>query len=400
MVKPHILFVYKQFPAPAVGHAGGESLFRLMQGLHQLGYRVSLVAKITEEEKRHLPEVESICDHIYTTPHFRCLPGPKIKTLPQSYLALRKLTRQAIEELHPDLLHVETTQTALTLLGLARPPASYRTQDVNWFMYEQRLYRTRGIKRMPIYMARVFFRLLETYLYQHYDIIVAISKGDQRLIQALNIDKSILMVSLGTAMASEISHHQSSSEMNLVFVGDLSRKLNVEGIMWFLDNVWQTILTAYPTVKLYIVGRQPPPELQARADGVHVITTGYVKNLALWYQKATVFISPLLVSGGLLQKILDAMWLGVPVVATSVCNNGLGAKPGEEILTADDPQSFADAVCQLLANPVLYQQLSARGQAFVYRHYDIEPSLAQWAQALMDVDQQRPISCKESSPGC
>ena len=148
MEKPHILFVYKQFPGPSVGHAGGESLYRLMEGLHRRGFMVSLVAKIREEEEDHLPVLQSLCENVYTTPHFRSMSGPRWQTVPKSYLALRKLTKQAIKELEPDFLHVETTQTAVTLLGLHRPPASYRTQDVNWFLYEQRIERSTGWKNL------------------------------------------------------------------------------------------------------------------------------------------------------------------------------------------------------------------------------------------------------------
>jgi glycosyltransferase involved in cell wall biosynthesis len=177
---------------------------------------------------------------------------------------------------------------------------------------------------------------------------------------------------------------QEFTSSTLLFVGDMSRKLNVEGITWFLDKMWPSILEKHPGSRLNIVGRNPPPNLVARSDKMHTFVTGFVDDLLPWYQKATVFISPLLVAGGLLQKVLDAMWLGIPVVATSVCNHGLGAESDVEIITSDTDTSFVDAVVSLLQNPFEAKQLGLRGQAFVKEHYDIEPALDRWAQALRE----------------
>ena len=382
MKQPHILFVYKQFPAPSVGHAGGESLYRLMEGLHQREFKISLVAKITEEEKMYSPAIQSLCENVYTTPHFRSMPGPRLLTVPQSYLALRKITKKAIKEIQPDLLHVETTQTALTLLGMRRPPASYRTQDVNWFLYEQHIARSVGWRKVLLHVFKLGFRWLESFLCRNFEMIMAISKGDQRLLESMCNDKEVLLVPLGTPMPEGLKQKETNSPPTLLFVGDLSRKLNVQGIMWFLDGIWSDILKEIPDARLYIVGRKPPPELMKRSDETHVFVTGFVEDLASWYQKATAFISPLLVAGGLLQKVLDAMWMGVPVVATSICNHGLGAEPGVEIMTADSKHTFADAVVALLHDPSHTQQLGLRGQAFVKEHYNLEPALDRWSDEL------------------
>ena len=382
MMHPHILFVYKQFPAPSVGHAGGESLFRLIKGLHQRGFRISLVAKITEEEKTHLPLIESLCEQVYTTPHFRSMPGPRMLSLPRSYLSLRRLTRQAIKEVKPDLLHIETTQTAVCLLGMHRPPASYRTQDVNWFLYEQRMTRSTGWRRLLLRAIRLVFKWLETLLCRSYELILAISKGDQRLLESNCVDKPVLLVPLGTPMPEHVQRTEINGVPTLLFVGDMSRNINVQGITWFLDYIWSSIVEKEPTTHLYIVGRKPPPELTERSGKNNVVVTGFVDDLAPWYQKTTVFISPLLVAGGLLQKILDAMWLGVPVVATSVCNHGLGAEPGVEIITADTEKEFVLAVVSLLQEKPRRQQLSTRGQTFVHDHYDVDPALDLWSDAI------------------
>ncbi len=173
-----------------------------------------------------------------------------------------------------------------------------------------------------------------------------------------------------------------SGAANLLFVGAMARDHNRDGIAWFLDNVWEQVLARQPRARLYVVGGGPSEDLLARADGVRVFVTGFVDDLAAWYQSATVFVSPLLVAGGLLQKVVDAMAMGIPVVATSVCNHGVGAVPGEHLLTADAPADFAAAICGLLGDPEARSHIGNAGQQFVRTHYDLESAVDRWDAAI------------------
>ena len=124
----HILIAYKQFPAPSVGHAGGESLFWMMEALHRRGHELTLVSRIMDEERVHLPAVQAICRRIYLVPHHRSRSGPRALAVAQSYLDLRSKIKEVIAVERLDFVHVETTQTALAAAGLRLPPSSYRTQ--------------------------------------------------------------------------------------------------------------------------------------------------------------------------------------------------------------------------------------------------------------------------------
>lgn len=393
-----ILFIYKQFPAPAVGHAGGESLFRLMEALHRRGHRLSLVARMLDEERRLLPAVEAICERVITVPHHRSLPGPRPLALARSYSALRRAARQALRTIRPDLVHIETTQTAIVLLGLRLPPSSFRTQDVNWFMWQQKVAHAHGFKRLGAKIMAACFRLFEPALCRRHDLILAISEGDRALLSPVCRRHPLLLLPLTPA----VSCHPEAlpaippGSPTLLFVGAMDRAHNIAGVTWFLDQVWPRIRAAIPEARFYVVGGSPAAEIKARADGEHCIVTGFVDDLAPWYKAATVFVSPLLVAGGLLQKVVDAMALGAPVAATSVCNHGIGATPGEHLVTADTPEAFAAAVVALLRDPAARARIGAAGQRFIQEHYNIEASIAQWEAALLDMLQSdRPTSGKD-----
>lgn len=388
-IMAHILFIYKQFPAPSVGHAGGESLFGLMEALHRCGHRLALVARMRDEERALLPAVEAICERVITVPHHRSLPGWRPLALLRSYLALRRAAKQALRDLRPDFVHIETTQTAVVVLGLRLPPSSFRTQDVNWFMWEQKAAQACGVKRLLAKAMVVVFRVCEPMLCRRHDLVLAISEGDRALLAPVCGGRPLLLLPLAPAAPTE---HDTLPAIPpdspaLLFVGAMDRAHNLAGVTWFLDHVWPRIRERMSEgenlpPRFYIVGGRPPAELRARADNASCFVTGFVDDVIPWYRAATIFVSPMLVAGGLLQKVVDAMALGVPVVATSVCNHGLGATPGEHLLTADTAEAFAAAVLALLRDPETRTHLGSAGQRFIQSHYDTKAAIVAWEAAL------------------
>lgn len=402
----HILFIYKQFPAPSVGHAGGESLFRMMRALHERGHRLSLVARILDEEKQHLPSVHAICDHVATVPHHGALNGPRMSRLVHSYLALRRAAAHALQTWQPDLVHIETLQTAIAVLGLRRPPASYRTQDVNWFLMQQAETATttasvaetttnvvttsRSTTEGDMPNRSLFARIkrrglqwLELWVARQHELVVAISEGDRRLLAPGCPSHDVLLLPLAPGVTPRPDVRPAVAPgPNLLFVGAMYRDHNLRGVNWFLDDIWPRVLTEVPEARFYIVGNKPPASLRARQVPDHIIVTGFVDELAPWYEAAEVFICPLLIGGGLLQKVMDAMVMGVPVIATSGSNHGIGGTPGEHLLIADTPEGFSQAVVRLLRDPAARAELGAAGQRFIQTHYDADAAFDRWDAAL------------------
>ncbi len=375
-----VLFIYKQFPAPAVGHAGGVAVFRLMEALHRHGVNLSLVARVRDEERVFLPQVRALCERVYTVPHHRSLRGVRPLTLARSYWALRRMADRAVREVCPDWVHLETTQTATALLGVTLPRTSFRTQDVNWFLKEQQAAHQRGWRRGLTLALAEGFRRFEPWLYRRFDVLAAISEGDRQLLASQGLEP--LLLPLAPHRPPEHLAPAVTTPHNLLFVGDLRRKHNLDGVRWFLDAVWPRIQRTQPETHCYLVGGHPPAWLQARADGKRLFVTGFVDDLAAWYRAADVFISPLLVAGGLLQKLVDALAMGVPVVATPVCNHGLGAKAGEHLLLAENAGDFAEAVLSLLRDADFRRHLGEAGRDFVNAHYDPFVAEEQWFAAL------------------
>ncbi|OQA13918.1 MAG: Glycosyl transferases group 1 [Chloroflexi bacterium ADurb.Bin360] len=382
----HILIAYKQFPALGVGHAGGESVYRLIEALHGRGHRLTLVVRIQETERQFLPALEALCEQVVTVPHHRSLPGPRPLALLRSYLALRRATQRTLHEASPDFFHVEFAQTGAVVLGLRGVPTSIRAHDVNWFLMEQQAAQQAGTARVRSRALRALFLVLEPWLYRQFDLVAAISEGDRRLLVERRASKSVLLLPLAPAFnpagAGEAAAVRGA---NVLFVGAMSRAYNIQAVLWFLDTIWTSVVQAVPEARFYVVGSNPSEAVLARHDGQHVFVTGFVPDLAPWYQAANVVVAPLQVAGGLLQKVVDAMGMGIPVIATTVSNHGLGATPGEHLWVADAPGPFADAVIRVLRHPEEGARLGQAGRRFVVSHYDPEIVIPQWEAALLNL---------------
>jgi len=154
----------------------------------------------------------------------------------------------------------------------------------------------------------------------------------------------------------------------VLFTGAIDYHPNTDGVLYYGAEVLPRVRAAAPEAVFTVVGKDPPASVRALA-GERVVVTGAVPDVRPWMRRAAVFVVPLRVGGGTRLKILEAMASGRAVVSTSLGCEGIETTPGEDILVADTPAAFADAVVRCLRDPALRARLGARGRALVERRY-------------------------------
>jgi len=156
----------------------------------------------------------------------------------------------------------------------------------------------------------------------------------------------------------------------LLFTGKMDFRPNVDGVLWFCDEVWPHIRQRIPDAHFLIVGRDPHPRLDRLRDLPGVRLTGYVEDTLPYFAAAAVYVVPLRVGGGTRLKVLEAMAMALPIVSTRLGSEGLGLESGQEAVLADTPTSFATAVVKLLQDGSAGRKLGETAQRFVRRRYD------------------------------
>lgn len=161
-----------------------------------------------------------------------------------------------------------------------------------------------------------------------------------------------------------------ASPPTVVFTGSMDWAANIDGVQFFLKEVWPLILTVRVQARFVIVGRNPPAALVALARSMkNVELTGFVDDVRPYVHAAHVFVIPLLVGGGTRIKAFEAMAMGCPIVSTSIGTEGLGAEPEVHFLEHDGARQMADAVLQLFRDPELRLAISVRARQLVDQQF-------------------------------
>jgi glycosyltransferase involved in cell wall biosynthesis len=158
----------------------------------------------------------------------------------------------------------------------------------------------------------------------------------------------------------------------LVFSGKMSYHANVAAALYLVEHILPRIWRKRPSVRLVLAGCDPPRILRRLARNPRIELTGYVADLRPYIAQAQVAVCPLPYAVGIQNKVLEALALGTPVVASPCAIAGLQTVPGRDLLVADHPDTFASAVLHLLGCQPLRQRLVTCGLDYVATNHNWE----------------------------
>ncbi len=144
---------------------------------------------------------------------------------------------------------------------------------------------------------------------------------------------------------------------------------NIDGALFLIKDIFPKIKRVISNAKLFIVGQNPPSALR-RMSSDDIIVTGFVPDIREEYLQSVVAVAPIRFGAGTLNKILEPMALGIPVVATSVATEGLPLMNGRDVLVEDSADGFAKCVVRVLADTALQHSLGSHAQSIVREKYD------------------------------
>lgn len=170
----------------------------------------------------------------------------------------------------------------------------------------------------------------------------------------------------------------------VTFLGALHVGTNHDALDWFAANVWPLVRHGEPAAVWRIVGRSPTQrvrDLVTSTPGAELHPD--VADPAQWLRDSSVAVNPAVSGSGVNIKLVEYLAVGVPVVSTTKGMAGLGLSAGEDLLVADSPAGFADAIRRLLADAASSTRIGAAGRATAAGVLDVGRSLDLMAE-LMD----------------
>ncbi len=167
----------------------------------------------------------------------------------------------------------------------------------------------------------------------------------------------------------EVGDRQSDHRDEMIFVGRMSYSANVEAVEWFANKVWPDLARRRPEMTWSVVGADPVRSIRAlSSQGIAV--TGRVPSVAEFYRRCAVAIVPVTLATGVQMKLIEALYIGAPVVASRLAADQAGVVDGVHCLTADTPEEWVSAVERVLSDPVAAAHVARSGQAWARANYE------------------------------
>jgi polysaccharide biosynthesis protein PslH len=222
-----------------------------------------------------------------------------------------------------------------------------------------------------------------------FDLVLAVSDADGRTFErlypgAMREPAHVVQTGVDTSYFTPAAPG-AARRAHLVFTGSMDWLPNEDGMLHFVREILPLVRAQERDATLSIIGRSPTPAVRRLADEHGVDVTGRVDDVRPHIAAGSVYVVPLRIGGGTRLKIFEAMGMAKAIVSTTVGAEGLPVTPGRNILIADEPPAFADAVVRLIRDAAARQQIEEAARALVVARYDWSAVAQDFEDALARV---------------
>ncbi len=291
-----------------------------------------------------------------------------------------ELARYVLQEARGKQQETRNTQHATLVTHHATRITQYVFDDHNCeYLLQQRTCETDA--KIPSRWAGAAYsfvqwrklRAFESAICRAADHVVAVSDADAAALQRLvpGLTPTVVPNGIDVASYAPTSHTLpllaggAEGGADLVFSGTMDFRPNVDAALWFAQEALPLIRQEEPDARFVIVGQKPHRRLDVLRDRADVLLTGTVEDTRPYIAGAAIYVVPLRMGGGTRFKILEAAAMSRAIVSTSLGCEGFPVENERELVIADSPRRFADAVVALLRDPSRRAELGAAARAFV-----------------------------------
>ena len=282
-----------------------------------------------------------------------------------------------------DVVHVEHLRAARYGINLgaasgSEAPVVWDSVDCISDLFEQSAARRRdAIGRLINQLELTRTRRYEGWLVPRFDRVLVTSGGDRDALVRLSgpqreqASRVVTVLPNGVDLEYFCPADEPRDADTVVFSGKMSYHANETAVVYLIQRVMPLVWAKRPSTRLVVVGKDPSSKLR-RLFAEHaqqVTATGTVPDMRPHLRRASVAAVPLVYGVGCQNKVLEAMACGTPVVATPRAVAALQVQAGRNVLIADGPQAFADALVGLLDNPRAQRDIGRAGRAYVETHH-------------------------------
>lgn len=258
-----------------------------------------------------------------------------------------------------------------------KPEFSGITINVIDFTDAVSLYLDRFVKIEQNPLKKLFIKMERARIYEYekvgenFHTLFICSEVDKEFLLKRGIKANIKILS--NAIDSDYFKPEEISYDNnrIIFTGNMPYFANYDAVIYFTGEIFPLIKKIIPEARFFVVGQKPPSNIRKLASD-DIVITGFVKDIRIEYLKSSVNVAPMRFGAGTLNKVLESIALGVPVVATKMAVLGLPKELSKYVFVAESSEDFAKKVIEIIKNPNIRFELMEEGKNYIKNNFSWE----------------------------
>jgi glycosyltransferase involved in cell wall biosynthesis len=359
-------------------------IYAITKGLKENGAIIDLLAINTPKHAQPLGAMAEYANQIDVFVDTRISPVKLLinlifKTIPYNVERFydKKVSQKLIELLQAnsyDFIQVEGAFVAKYIEVIrqhSNRPVIIRAHNIEYIIWERLAVNT--INPLKKWFYNHLSKKLKAFENKYYNLasgIAAITEEDKQRLLDMGITKPIKVIPAGVILDKYLQADLFTEKPNTIFsISALDWAPNIEGLKWFLENVWNEMLKQHPELTLHIAGKSTPDwvlKLQLKNVFIH----GFVEDAIAFKKSHQIMLVPLLSGGGMRVKIIEGMAAKKCIISSTIGAEGINYTPNKNIVIADTPAEWITAITHCLQNNDFRESIAAAAFDLVGNQYE------------------------------
>jgi glycosyltransferase involved in cell wall biosynthesis len=382
-----ILQISPQFPFPETdgGKIGIASTYRQLAQKADVTLFCFTQNHINEEDKIEALKYGKIVIFKYNTKNsiFRIVKS----IFKKDPLFIFKYSNQKVFELLDELMikekydvihadHTSMAQYAVYLKNKYNVHAGLRLHNVEHLIWERyaNIISYFNPKKLYINSQAQKLKKYEADILNKVSVSFPITNKDCEIAKSISLNAEIVVAGPGINIEKMKPEVTDRNTFSIIHATTYDWVHNVDAIRWFITDVMTDLHKIDNRINLILLGKNPPDDFSSYSHiGVNV--KGYVESIIPFLSSASIYVAPLFVGGGIRIKILEAMAMELPVIASPISAEGINASINDGLIIANSKEEFVKNILNLINNPTYSRELGKKAREFVMNNYTWDKSI-------------------------
>jgi len=391
-----ILQITNRIPYP-LNDGGNIATYNVTKYLNRSGNRV-ILASLNTKKHHQDPSVLSSIAKVYSSEidtsitAFGLFKGLFSET-PYNVArfkseAFHDLLEKIIEEEKPDIIHIEGIYLSIyadTIKKKSTAPLFLRSHNVEYEIWERTAQNEKNpLKKWYLNILSKKIKKFELKNMHSFNAIMAITDRDADFYRKNNYQGKLKTISAGVDL--ELFQYKETyfEKKDIFFLGSMEWMPNMQGIEWYLENIWPVLHKKFPSLELHIAGKNMSDEMKSRkVQGV--IFHGMIPDALSFMNEHAIMVVPLLSGGGMRLKIVEAMALGRCILSTSIGAEGIEGKNNYDLLIANSPDEFVNITESLITNKISADSIGKNARVLAQEKYSWEKLVGEMQKFYLEL---------------